>query len=134
MKISAVLKILFCWLADRLEMGPTAEARETSAWDERLLFVTDAKAEDGRAGVGGFLGMVPGYHGPWFSLEVTRDWATLGILQEQPQQGVIASLELLATLLAVKLCVPESRDRQVSKLAIRATRTTSPTRPWSKRP
>ena len=71
------------------------------------------------------------------SVVLARSYArlgTLGILQEQPQQGVIASLELLATLIAVKLWVPESRDRQVSKLAIRATRTTSPTRPWSKRP
>ena len=63
--------------------------------------------------------MVPGCHGPWFSLEVTRDWAPWAFSKESPNK-VIASLELLlATLIGVKLWVPDSKDRQVSKLAIR---------------
>ena len=62
--------------------------------------------------------MVPGCHGPWFSLEVTRDWAPWAFSKDSPSK-VIASLGLLATLIAVKLWVPESKDRQVSKLAIR---------------
>ena len=62
--------------------------------------------------------MVPGCHGPWFSLEVTRSWAPWAFAKDSPNK-VIASLELLATLIAVKLWVPESKGRQVSKLAIR---------------
>ena len=50
-----------------------------------LSFFTDAKAQDGRAWVGGFLEIVPGCQGPWFSLKVDRSWAPLGILQIQPQ-------------------------------------------------
>ena len=35
-----------------------------------LSFFTDAKAEAGRAWIGGFLELVDGCQGPWFSLEV----------------------------------------------------------------
>ena len=42
-----------------------------------------------------------------------------GIGPKDNPNKVIASLELLATLIAVKLWVPDSKDRQVSKLAIR---------------
>ena len=69
------------------------------------------------AWIGGFREIVFGCHGPWFSLEVTRDWAPWAF-SKSPNK-VIASLELLATLIGVKLWVPDSRDRQVSKLAIR---------------
>ena len=62
--------------------------------------------------------MVPGCHGPWFSLEVIRDWAPW-VFSKDSSNKVIASLELLATLIAVKLWVPDSQDRPVSKLAIR---------------
>ena len=42
--------------------------------DTRLSFFADAKAEDGQAWVGGFLEIVPGCQGPWFSFEVDRSW------------------------------------------------------------
>ena len=58
MTIPTMLKVLFSWLADRLEGGGCK----------------DAEAEDGRAWVGGFLEIVPGCQGPWFSLEVDRSW------------------------------------------------------------
>ncbi|CAE7547722.1 GIP [Symbiodinium pilosum] len=86
--------------------------------DEDLVFFTDAKAENGRAWIGGFLEMVPGCHGPWFSLEVTREWARWAFSKDSPNK-VIAPLELLATLIAVKLWVPDSKERQVSRVAIR---------------
>ena len=81
------------------------------------MFLADAKVENGHAWIGGFLEMVPGCHGPWFLLEVTRAWAPRAFSKDNPNK-VIASLELLATLIAVKLWVPESNDRQVSKLAV----------------
>ena len=42
----------------------------------------------------------------------------LGILQVQPNK-VIAALELLASLIAVKLWIPDSEDRQTSRVALR---------------
>ena len=51
-------------------------------------------------------------------LEATRQWAPWAFSKDSPSK-VIASLELLATLIAVKLWVPDSKGRQVSKLAIR---------------
>ena len=57
---------------------------------------------------------------PWSVVfpRVTRQWAPWAFSKESPNK-VLASLELLATLIAVKLWVPDSKDRQVSKLAIR---------------
>ena len=69
------------------------------------------KAEDGRAWVGGFLEIVPSCQGPWFSLEVDRSWAPWAFSKSSPNK-VIAALELLATLIAVKLWIPDSEDRQ----------------------
>ena len=71
-----------------------------------LSFFTDAKAEDGRAWIGVFLELVPGCQGPWFSLEVTKDWAAWAFAKGDPNK-VIAALELLATLVGVRLWVPE---------------------------
>ena len=125
MKIPAMIKVLFGWLADRLETG---DRLQTPPGNEDLVFFTDAKAANGRAWIGGFLEMVPGCHGPWFSLEVTRDWAPWAFSKDSPNK-VIASLELLATLIAVKLWVPDSKEWQVSRVAIRGY-TDSPMRPW----
>ena len=55
MQMPAMIKVLFCWLAERLETGDRLQRPCRGAW------------------IGGFLEMVPGCHGPWFSLEVTRD-------------------------------------------------------------
>ena len=56
MTIPTMLKVLFSWLADRLEGGDRLQrpSRPFSG-DLGLSFFTDAKAEDGRAWVGGFL-------------------------------------------------------------------------------
>ena len=51
------------------------------------------------------------------SLWRSREIGHLGLFPSPNK--VIASLELLATLIGVKLWVPDSKDRQVSKLAIR---------------
>ena len=109
MKTPAMMKVLLCWLADRLGAGDRLQRpSRPPPGDEKLVFITDAKAENGRAWIGG----------AWFLLEVIREWAPWAVSKDSPNE-VIALLELLATLIAVKLWVPESRDRQVSKLAIR---------------
>ncbi|CAE7324059.1 SAC1 [Symbiodinium natans] len=75
---------------------------------QTLSFFTDAKAENGRAWIGG----------PWFSLQVTRKWAPWAFAKKDPNK-VIAALELLGTLVAVKLWVPEGEARKASRVALR---------------
>ena len=65
--------------------------------------------------MGGFL---PGCQGPWFSLEFDRSWAPWAFSKSSPNK-VIAALELLATLIAVKLWIPDSEDTQASSVALR---------------
>ncbi len=119
MTIPTMLRVIFNWLADRLEGGDRLQrpSRPPSG-DQALSFFTDAKAENGRAWVGGFLEIAPGRQGPWFSLEVDKSWAPWAFSKSSPNK-VIAALELLATLIAVKFWVPESGDRQNSRVAIR---------------
>ena len=88
-------------LADRLESGGRLQKpeplREGAA---PLSFYTDAKAEAGRAWIGGFLELVDGCQGPWFSLEVVESWAPWAFGKGDPGK-VIAALGLLATLVGV---------------------------------
>ena len=83
-----------------------------------VSFFTDAKAEDGRAWIGGFNELVDGCQGPWFSLEVTPEWAPWAFAKGDPGKG-IAALELLATLVGVRLWVPEGNAKKTSRVAIR---------------
>ena len=70
MTIPTMLKVLFSWLAaDRLEGGDRLQPPSRSPCGDLGLSL-DAKAEDGRAWVGGFLEIVPGCQGPWFSLTI----------------------------------------------------------------
>ena len=76
MKLPVMLRVLMSWLADRLERGARLHRPDTGVQGAILLvFYTDAKAEDGRAWIGGFLEISPGCQGPWFSLEVEKVWA-----------------------------------------------------------
>ena len=70
--------------------------------------------------LGGFLEIVPGCQGPWFSLKVDRSWVvgSKAFSKSSPNK-VIAALEILATLIAVKLWIPDSEDRQVCRVALR---------------
>ena len=92
-----MIRVLCGWLAERLENGGRLQKPEPP-----LSFFTDAKAEDGRAWIGGFLELVDGCQGPWFSLEVTPEWAPWAFAKGDPGK-VIAALELLATLVGVRL-------------------------------
>ena len=60
----------------------------------------------------GFLEAVEGCQGPWFSVEVTESWDPWAFVKGDTKR-VIAALELLATLVAVKLWVPCSDSRQL---------------------
>ena len=56
MKLPVMLRVLMSWLADRLEGGKRLERPDVGVQGAiPLVFYTDAKAEDGRAWIGGFL-------------------------------------------------------------------------------
>ena len=69
------------------------------------------------AWIGGFLEISEGKPGPWFSLEVDRAWAPWAFAKGDPKK-VIAALELLATLVGIRLWVQEGKDRKSSRVAI----------------
>ena len=52
-----------------------------------LVFYTNAKAEDGRAWIGGFLDISPRCQKPWFSLEVEKGWAPWAFCQRGYEEG-----------------------------------------------
>ena len=65
-----MIRVLCGWLAERLENGGRLQKPEPLLEGAApLSFFTDAKAEDGRAWIGGFFELVDGCQGPWFSLE-----------------------------------------------------------------
>ena len=66
-----------------------------------LSFFSDAKAEETQAWIGGYL-----WDGQsalqWYAMEVREDWARWAFIKKDLKR-TIASLELLGTLLCVKL-------------------------------
>ena len=69
--LPTMIRVLCGWLAHRLKNGGQVLKPEPLLEGAAPLnFFTDAKAEDGRAWIGGFLELVDGCQGPWFSLEV----------------------------------------------------------------
>ena len=78
---------------------PTPIRKEEEA---DLVFFTDAKATEQGAWIGGFLQSKDGSIISWFSEEVQESWAPWLFIRKDPKR-VIAALELLATLVAVRL-------------------------------
>ena len=117
--LPTMIRVLCGWLAERLENGGRLQKPEPLLEGAApLSFLTDAKAEDGRAWIGGFFELVDGCQGPWFSLEVTPEWAPWAFAKGDPGK-VIAALELPATLVGVRLWVPEGNAKKTSRVAIR---------------
>ena len=99
-----MIRVLCGWLAERLDNGGRLQKPEPLLEGAApLSFFTDAKAQDGRAWIRGFLELVDGCQGPCFT---------------DPGK-VIAALELLATLVGVRLWVPEGNAKKTSRVAIR---------------
>ncbi|OLQ05332.1 hypothetical protein AK812_SmicGene11523 [Symbiodinium microadriaticum] len=115
--LPTMVRVLCGWLADRPESGGRLQ-KPLLEGAAPLSFFTDAKAEAGRAWIGGFLELVDGCQGPWFSLEVVDSWAPWAFAKGDPGK-VIAALELLATLVGVRLWVPDGDAKKTSRVAIR---------------
>ena len=116
LRIPAMLRAILRFLATRFSEGgelqeaPPIEGGESDK--EELLFFTDAKATDSSAWVGGFKQNSSGEVMEWFSEEVKPDWADWLLYKKDPKR-VIAALELLASLIAVKLWMP-THDRHTA--------------------
>ena len=75
-----MVRVLCGWLADRLESGGRLQKPEPLLEGAApLSFFTDAKAEAGRAWIGGFLELVDGCQGPW-TVVLARGRGQLGTL------------------------------------------------------
>ena len=78
------------------------EMREES--QEELVFYTDARASETDAEVGGYLAISHNLKEcPWFSVKITKDLAPWMMCRAGNPKRVIAALELLGTIIALKL-------------------------------
>ena len=122
-----MLRAILLFLARRFKEGgqlqeaPPLKADEES--EEEMLFFTDARATEDGAWIGGYKQDQSGKILAWFSEEITADWAGWLKLRKDPKR-LIASLELLATLVAVKLWMPYNPKGSGAKCWIRERQTT----------
>ena len=101
----AVLFILE-WVKEKMKDGMHMEVVEIprTPADSALIVWTDAKATDERAWIGGWL-QESSEVGEcrWFSMEVTEEWAPWLKCRGNNPKRVIAALEMLGTLVGIKL-------------------------------
>ena len=98
--------IILDWVAERLRNGGRMEVvrLRKEPVGEQLLVYTDARASDHDACIGGFLALSEDLgECPWFSIEVDSKLAPWWKVKGGSPRRAIAALELLATLVAVKL-------------------------------
>ena len=97
------VRLILSWLARRLQGMGRVQLVPPVAVPGGELFRSDAKAEAGRAVVGGWEcanGTPPG-KARWYALEVEKSWAPWAFAKENDPGRVIATLELLGTLLSI---------------------------------
>ena len=96
--------IILDWVAEKLRSGGRLEAVKREAeGSEGPAIYTDARASDVDACLGGYLAVSSDLKDcPWFSIDVDEQLAPWLKVKVSPKR-VIAALELLATLIAVKL-------------------------------
>ena len=122
LRLPAMLRAILLFLARRfkeegqLQEAPPLKADEES--EEEMLFFTDARATEDGAWIGGYKQDQSGKILAWFSEEITADWAGWLKLRKDPKR-LNASLELLATLVAVKLWMPYNPKGSSAKCWIR---------------
>ena len=128
--LPSMVRVLCGWLADRLESGGRLQKPEPLLEGEApWSFFTDAKAEAGRAWIGGFLELVDGCQGPWFSLEVVESWAPWAFAKGDPGKVIGGRWSFSLLWLASAFGCPMVTLRRLLGSPSGATRTTSPTSP-----
>ena len=99
-----MLRSILGWMSVRFRSGDRLQAPmplTPARGEASLSFFSDAKAEETQAWIGGYL-----WDGQsalqWYAMEVREDWAPWAFIKKDLKR-TIASLELLGTLLCVKL-------------------------------
>ena len=104
LQVPVMLRTILHWLSQRFQTGDRLQAPPSlPVICDRpgLSFYSDAKAETGNAWVGGYLW--DGHEAlQWYALEVLETWAPWAFIKRDLKR-TIASLELLGTLICIKL-------------------------------
>ena len=110
------VRLILAWISRRMKlldpaMGGRLQPAPSFSNLGREWFRTDAKAEDGRAFIGGWeiLGDKKVGEARWYALEIKREEAPWVFEKQRDPQRIIAALELLATMVAMVLFDPEAR-------------------------
>jgi hypothetical protein len=108
------IRLLLTWIGRRMaQQNPANGGRLQAApnFDTTTVewFRTDAKAEGGKAFIGGWeiLGNLPPGESKWFAMEITAEEAPWAFAKQNDPQRVIAALELLGTMVAMVLFDPD---------------------------
>ena len=109
LRIPVMLRTLLFFLHERLENGGSLQdpPPQQVAGNFDLTFFTDAKATDTDAWIGGFVQDKDNNILEWFSERLDKHWAPW-LFVKRDLKRIIAALELLATLIAVRLWAPHS--------------------------
>ncbi|CAE7452455.1 unnamed protein product, partial [Symbiodinium sp. CCMP2456] len=104
LQLPVMLRSILAWMSGRFSSGDRLQSPVEIPMGPKageLSFFSDAKAEEGSAWVGGYL-----WDGDsalqWYALEVLESWAPWAFIKKDLKR-TIASLELLGTLICVKL-------------------------------
>lgn len=108
------IRLILSWIGKRMsQLNPCNGGRLQIAPDfdapSQEWFRTDAKAEGGKAFIGGWqiMGNTPPSRAKWFAMQITVEEAPWVFVKQGDPQRVIAALELLATMVAMVLFDPE---------------------------
>jgi hypothetical protein len=104
-KVPWAIAMILNWIGERLQQGGRLQPPPSLLGDPIEMFRTDAKAEGGRAYIGGWETLFTKHpaEARWFSFEVTRQHFPWVWCKEKDPGRVIAALELLGTIMAVML-------------------------------
>ena len=106
------IKFILYWIAKRLESDCRIMVTPCLPRDRGYLFKSDAKAEDGRATIGGWecRDGTPPRLAKWFFVELFQESSPWVFAKQNDPQRIIATLELLGTLLCLILFDFRSTD------------------------
>jgi hypothetical protein len=99
------VRLVLQWICERFTASDGMQRVLPPPIETEDWFRSDAKAEDGRATIGGWecKGGVHPSQARWFFVEVTADWAPWAFSKQGDPKRVIATLELLGTILCLHL-------------------------------
>ena len=121
------IRLILKWIGKRMTDTVSIQGRlqvaPHFAGDPVEWFRTDAKAEGGRAWIGGWeiLGDQPTHAARWFAMEITPAEAPWIFAKQRDPQRVIAALELLGSLVAIVLFDPEARRGGINECVLTGT-------------